>query len=306
MDRLLSMRVFQKVIDEGGFAAAGRALDMSAAGVTRLISDLERHLNARLIQRTTRKLALTEAGETYLARVRAILSDIDDAEAVTLAHTQELSGVLRVQAPPALAVHHLAPLIGAFRQRYPRLVLDLHVDSPLEPPVENFDITLLAADAGFDGNVVARAITSTLAVLCAAPAYLQRKGVPQTPAELVGHDCLKLKSLQRLRSWRLYLADDSSQHVEVAINPVVYANHTDTLLQATLAGAGISSQPVVLVAPYFESGTLQPLLPQWTTGEFTIYAALPTRKHIPARTRVFLEFLTEQAQLAAQAATVAP
>lgn len=301
MDRLLSMRVFQKVIDEGGFAAAARALDLSAAVVTRLITDLEQHLGARLIQRTTRRLALTEAGEAYLQRVRNILGDIEEAEAQTRANTEALTGVLRVQSAPVLAVHHLAPLIAAFRQRYPGLTLDVHEDSPLAPPVENYDVTLFASDADFDANVVARPIVTTRSVLCAAPDYLRRRGTPQQPHDLTQHECLKLKLLPKLRTWRLVHVDDPRQVVEVPINPALAANHTDTLLRATLTGAGICSLPVVLAGPFFDSGALQPLLPEWKTGEFTLYAALPTRKHMPARTRVFLEFLTEQARLASGA-----
>lgn len=297
MDRLLSMRVFQKVIDEGGFAAAARGLDLSPAVVTRLVSDLEQHLATRLIQRTTRKLALTEAGEAYLERVRNILSDIDDAEAITVAQTREVSGVLRVQAAAVLAVHHLAPLIPEFRRRYPKLVLDIHVDAPGLLQVENFDVTLMPADAEFDANVVARPIASTRAVLCAAPDYLRRRGTPRTPDALTAHDCLKMRQQQRMRIWRLVAADGSGQTVDVPVDPVVVANHTDTLLRATLAGAGISSQALVLAQPYFAVGQLVPLLPEWITGDFTIYAALPSRKHLPARTRAFLDFLAAQAAL---------
>ena len=127
MDRLLTMRVFQKVIDEGGFAAAARALDMSAAVVTRLVADLEDHLGTRLLHRSTRRLSLSLAGETYLARVRAILQDIDEADRLTSSQTHELAGVLRVLAPPVLATHVLAPLIAGFRQLYPKILLNIEV-----------------------------------------------------------------------------------------------------------------------------------------------------------------------------------
>lgn len=193
MDRLQSMRVFQRVVDEGGFAAAARALDLSPAVVTRLVADLEDHLGTRLLHRTTRRLSLTEAGEAYVERVRAILQDIDEAHSLASAHTQDLSGVLRILAPPLLATHVAAPLLVAFHAQYPKIQLDIEVATYREPPFEDFDITLLAADASFDGDVIARKIIATEAILVASPHYLRRRGTPREPQELQAHDLLRLK-----------------------------------------------------------------------------------------------------------------
>ena len=297
------MRVFQRVVDEGGFAAAARALDMSPAGVTRLVSDLEEHLGVRLLQRTTRRLSLTHAGEGYLAKVRHILNDIDEAHAAAQVHTQEISGVLRVLAPPVLATHILAPVVAEFKRRYPKVLLDVFVDSPADPPIEDFDLTLLGADANFDANVVARPIISSQGVICAAPGYLQRYGVPSSPAELVNHQCLRIKLPgNRPRVWQLINPDadpaGGDVTLEVAVEPAFLVNHTDTLLRATLDGAGISGQPLDLVASYLKSGQLRRILSPWITGRFTLYAALPSRKFMPARTRAFLELLTEQTRAA--------
>ena len=295
MDRLQSMRVFQQVVDEGSCAAAARALDLSPAVVTRLVGDLEEHLGARLLQRTTRRLALTDAGQAYLARVRHILTDIDEAHAAAQAHTQEMAGVLRVLAPPVLAVHILAPLVAEFRRRYPRILLDIEVDSPAEPPIEDFDLTLLGTNTGFDANVIARPIVSTDGVVCAAPQYLREHGTPRAPADLAQHLCLRLRGTGlRPRHWRLLNPDEDDRALEVDVSPALLVNHTDTLLSATLAGAGLSSQPVDLVATHLRNGQLQRVLAPWITGRFTLFAALPSRKFMPARTRAFLEFLTAQ------------
>ena len=172
------MRVFLRVIDEGGFAAAARALDMSPAVVTRLVADLEEHLGTRLLHRTTRRQSLTEAGEQYVERVRMILQDLDEAHALVSSQTQELSGTLRILAPPVLATHILSPLLAGFRQAYPNILLDIEVASHREPPIEDFDVTLMGADATFDGNVVARKVISTEAILVASPAYLAERGRP--------------------------------------------------------------------------------------------------------------------------------
>ncbi|MDD5334732.1 MAG: LysR family transcriptional regulator [Rhodoferax sp.] len=306
MDRLMSMRVFQKVIDEGGFAAAARALDMSPAVVTRLVADLEDHLGTRLLHRTTRRLSLSVAGETYLTRVRSILQDIDDAHGVASSQTHELAGVLRVLAPPVLATHVLAPLIAGFRQLYPKILLNIEVASFKEPPIEDYDITLLPTDEAFDGDVIARKISSSEAVLVASPEYLKRKGTPTTPAELAQHEILLLKtSGLSPRTWRLLNSERQDEALDLVVAPGLWVNHTDTLLRAALDGAGITSSAVELVAPYLSRGELVRVLRPWISARLSLYAALPSRKFLPERTRVFLDYLTERTRSAISRATQA-
>lgn len=291
----MSMRVFQKVIDEGGFAAAARALDMSPAVVTRLVADLEDHLGTRLLHRTTRRLSLSVAGETYLTRVRSILQDIDDAHGLASSQTHELAGVLRVLAPPVLATHVLAPLIAGFRQLYPKILLNIEVASFKEPPIEDYDITLLPTDEAFDGDVIARKISSTEAILVASPEYLKRKGTPATPQELAQHEILLLKtSGLSPRTWRLFNSERQDEALDLVVEPGLWVNHTDTLLRAALDGAGITSTAVELVAPYLSRGELVRVLRPWIACRLSLYAALPSRKFLPERTRVFLEYLTER------------
>jgi DNA-binding transcriptional LysR family regulator len=294
MDRLQSMRVFQQVVDDGSFAAAARKFDMSAAVVTRLVGDLEDHLGVRLLQRTTRRLALTDAGETYLARVRHILNDIDEAHAAAQAHAQEMSGVIRILTPPVFATHVLAPLVAEFGRRYPKVVLDIHADSPLVPPIEDYDLTLLGAADTFDANIIARPIASSDGILCAAPGYLREHGIPLQPEDLARHRCLRVKlQANRHRSLRLINPEDHNREVEVQVEPALLVNNTTALIRACLDGAGISIQAIDIVAKYLQNGELQRVLSPWITGRNTLYAALPSRKFIPARTSVFLEFMTE-------------
>ena len=306
MDRLLSMRVFQKVIDEGGFAAAARALDLSPAVVTRLVADLEEHLGTRLLHRTTRKLSLSPAGENYLSRVRAIVQDIDEADRAVSLDTRELAGVLRILAPPVLATHVLAPLIAGFRQRHPKILLNIEVDALEDPPIQDFDVTLLPTDNQFDGDVVARKVSATEAILVAAPSYLQRRGAPVHPQELANHDVLRLKSAdQRPRVWRLLDSDHNDAPLDVAVDPGLWVNHSDSLLRAALDGAGITSVALDLAAPYLMRGELLRVLRPWISGRLTLYAALPSRQFLPERTRVFLDYLTEQTRLKVDAALLA-
>lgn len=296
MDRLLSMRVFQRVVDDGGFAAAARTLDMSPATVTRLFGDLEQHLGARLMQRTTRKLALTEAGEVYLLRVRSILNEIDDAEAAVGTSTQELQGTVHVLASPVLASYFLAPHIAAWRRQHPKVALEIAVDPFPQRRVDEFDVTFMAVDEEYDGNVVARPLSNTEWIVCAAPSYLQRVGTPQQPQDLQHHDYLKFPHQQgggtANRRLRLHPVAGTGEPVEVDMPVALQSVSMDVLYRAALDGAGVAVLSRLLVAPHLASGALVHLLPDWIYGRLTVYAAVPSRKLIPARTRAFLTFIS--------------
>ena len=300
MDRLLSMRAFQQVVDDGGFAVAARTMNMSPAVMTRLIVDLEEHLGVRLLQRTTRKLSLTEAGQSYLSRVRSILSDVHEAEASTRQQTDELAGLLRIHTQPVMAVHILAPLVAEFRRRYPKVVLDITVGSPLVAPIEDFDLTILGAAQLHNTNIVARPVIVSEGLLCASPRYLESFKAPQQPEDLEKHAFLRL-SHGGIGQCELQLLNpkEGDREVTVNITPVLFANHSDTLMRATLDGVGISANPLDLVANYLHDGQLRRVLSPWITGRYTLYAALPSRKFIPARARVFMEFVIEQTRLKA-------
>jgi DNA-binding transcriptional LysR family regulator len=297
MDRLLSMRVFQRVIDEGGFASAARALDMSPAVVTRLISDLEQHLGTRLIQRTTRKLSLTDAGENYLQRVRSVLHDIEDAEAEASASTSEMRGTLHVLATPVLATYFLAPRVTPWLKRYPGVALDLAVDDFPQNRVEEFDVTFMVVEEGYNASVVARPLVTTEWILVAAPGYLKQAGTPKVPDDLQSHPHLRFPwhvnagiSGRRLK---LTPVDGAGDAAEVDARVVLQSRNYDVLHRAALDGAGVATLSSVLCAPALDSGLLVRVLPKWVAGRFTIYAALPTRKLIPARTKAFMEFVRE-------------
>ena len=162
------------------------------------------------------------------------------------------------------------------------------------PPIEDYDLTLLGAVDSFDANIIARPIASSDGILCASPAYLREHGIPQKPEDLAGHHCLRIKfAANRHRSWRLVNPEDHKRELEIQIEPTLLVNHSDTLIRACVDGAGIMSQSIDLVAKHLQNGDLQRVLSPWITGRNTLYAALPSRKFIPARTSVFLEFMTE-------------
>lgn len=303
MDRLQTLRVFQRVADEGSFAAASRSLDLSPAVVTRLVADLEAYLGTRLIQRTTRRLALTEAGQTYLERIRPILQDLDDAHALVSAQNNEPCGTLRIQTVPALATHVLGPVLAGFRSAYPGIRLVIDVDNRTDPPIEDHDVTLLGVREDYDAAVVARRLISgTEAILVASPAYLARRGTPQHPRELVHHDCLRVAEVMRTDPWRVFRTDAPDEVFDVDVPPVLWSNHTDTLIRAALDGAGITSTTAELAAAHINSGALVRVLSPWISARLSLYAALPSRKYLPQRTRVFLDYLTDYTRKAVEQA----
>lgn len=295
MDRLLAMKVFLRVSDEGGFAAAARAMDLSPAAVTRLVADLERHLGVRLLNRNTRRVALTQAGAAYLERVRPLLRDLDEAEALASAHTRELSGELRIAASPALATHVLAPLLAGFRQQHPRVSVELEATAGHQTHLEGFDLTLFGAEPGFDADVIARPIMETDEVLVASPGYLARRGTPRHPDELPAHEFLATRRPgQRSSALRLWPPGQPEAAVATEVSPALTSHHLDTVLRAALADAGITAVPLDLVAPYLSTGQLVRVLSPWVAGRLTLYVAMPSRRFLPERTRRFLDYLVDE------------
>ena len=298
MDRLQAMKIFERVVEEGGFAAAARAMDMSPPVVTRMVAELEQHLGTRLLQRTTRKLALTDAGESYLQRVRAILHEIDDAEAAA-ASTRELRGTIRIVAAPVLATNFLAPMVAVWHAHYPKLMLDVSMDAYAASRVDEFDVTIMVAGEDFDANIVARPLVQGEAIVVASPDYLERRGIPREPQDLIHHDYLRDSSapvrLQsgpgrklRLQSLRADVPDE-----EVDAPAVLQSVSTELLMRAAVDGAGVAVTSRLLAEEHLARGELVHILPGWIFSRYTIYAALPSGRMLPARTRVFLDFLTE-------------
>ena len=297
MDRLHSMRVFSRVIEQGSFAGAARELNLSPAVVTRLVADLEEHLGARLINRTTRRLSLTVTGELYLERVRHILTEVEEAEALATAATAEPRGHLRVLCSPAFAVHQIAKHLPAFRAAYPRVTLELSVSGPVEAVDENFDISILTEGRRpLDGSFIARRLARSEVVLCASPEYLDRHGRPQHPNDLLGHENMVPPFLRELTFHAGPGGGDEPPAEAVTLAPgrsALSTIHTDTMYAAALAGLGITGLPSFVAEDALLEHALERVLPHWHLLTTTLYAGMPTRKHVPARTRVFVDYLVK-------------
>jgi DNA-binding transcriptional LysR family regulator len=297
MDRLHSMRVFSRVIDQGSFAGAARELNLSPAVVTRLIADLEEHLGSRLINRTTRRLSLTDTGELYLERVRHILTEVEEAETLATASTAEPRGHLRVLCPPAFAVHQIAKHLPRFRAMFPRVTLELSVPGPVETVDESFDVSILTEGRRpLDGSFVARRLARSEVILCASPEYLDRRGRPQHPKEMEGHESMVPPFLRELtfHAGSREQADAAAESIILMPSrSALSTNHTDTMYAAALAGLGITGLPSFVAEDALMENALERVLPQWHLLTTTLYAGMPTRKHMPARTRVFVDFLVK-------------
>jgi DNA-binding transcriptional LysR family regulator len=302
MDRLHSMRVFARVIEQGSFAGAARELNLSPAVVTRLVADLEEHLGARLINRTTRRLSLTDTGELYLERVRHILTEVEEAETLATAATAEPRGHLRVLCPPAFAVHQLAKHLPRFRAAYPRVTIELSVPGPVETVDENFDVSILTEGRRLlDGSFIARRLARSEVIACASPDYLDQHGRPQHPSDLAQHETMVRSSLRELTFYTGTSFDrrsgaDAAPGESVTLTvarPALSTTHTDTMYAAALAGMGITGLPSFVAEDALLENALERVLPQWHLLTTTLYAGMPTRKHVPARTRVFIDFLVK-------------
>ena len=300
MDQLRALKVFTRVIDDGSFAAAARSLDLAPAVVTRLVAELEEHLGARLINRTTRRLALTDIGEAYLDRARRILVEVDEAQALATSATTEPRGHLRVLVPAAVAVHQLAKHLPRFHQRYPLVTLELHSPGPIDSVDEAFDITIITARQPLNGDFVARRLARTEVIMCASPEYLNVHGRPQHPNELRDHDKLlpPVADLERSIDFHRGVFGDDEPGGEVfsltpGSRPLLSANHIDTNYAAALHGLGVAGLPSFLIEDALLEHALERILPEWRLYSYTIWACMPTRKYVPARTRAFLDFLLE-------------
>lgn len=294
MDRLNSLQAFCRVIDLQGFSAAAREMGLSPSVVTRLINDLEAHIGARLINRTTRKLALTEAGEAYLEQVRRVLADLEEAETSVRSSSHSLSGHLKVLTAPAFAAHQLAPLLVGFRRRYPKLTVGLSAPGPVESLDESFDVSIITSRGPIDGEFVARRLARSHLILCASPGYLARHGRPAEPQELHQHEVM----VTPLAKDMVLLPDRGSppgrQPVQFTpMNAPLSTVNTDIALSATAAGLGISAMPSYAVAQAIAERRLERVLPGWHLSELQVFAAMPSRKYVPAKTRALLDFLLE-------------
>ncbi|WP_416795361.1 LysR substrate-binding domain-containing protein [Ciceribacter azotifigens] len=288
MDTLESMQVFVRVVELGGLAAAARSLDLSPAMVSKHLGHLEKRTGARLLNRTTRQVRVTEAGALYFERCTRVLREIETAEAEAGADSARPQGTLRVTAPTEFGNRQLPVILASFLERHPDidLVLDLSNRS-VDIVQEGFDVAIRIARS-LDTGLVGRRMALSRFHLVASPAYLERNGRPQTPAAIADHACLTFAVPQPWTTWSL---ERDGREEQVRISPRMLSTSAEALLQAALAGAGIGLLPSFVCSEALASGDLVPLLDDYDAGALHIHVLFPHLKLLPARTRLFIDFL---------------
>jgi len=290
-DTLAGMRVFAAVVDTGSFARAADKLDLSRGMTSRHVSQLEAHLGVRLLNRTTRRLSLTEAGNDYYQRATQVLALVEEAEHAASREAAEPRGTLRVNASVAFGARHMGGAISAYVQRYPQVRVDLTLnDRVVDLVEEGFDVAVRIA-RGVDPGLVARRIAPARMIACASPDYLRRNGTPRSPSDLTRHNCLTYAYSGAQNEWH-FTRGKREQTVRVGGN--LHANNGDILSRAAADGLGVAVQPTFLIYDLLQANKLVRVMEDWEADALTIFAVYPSRQFLPRKVRSFVDFMVER------------
>ncbi len=289
MDRLTGMEVFVRVAEARSFSKAARQLGMSNTTVTNHVKALEDHLGVRLLNRTTRRVRLTEVGRAYHERCLHLLSEVDETERSVGRLHSEPKGQLRVNAPISFGFLHVAPTITAFLERYPEIEVELIMtDRYVDVIEEGFDIAIRGRSVPRDSSLIGRKLLTETFAVCASPDYLRQRDRPEAPEDLAEHNCLTYVGSAE---WQ-FEAGGRLDMVPVTGN--FCANNGDALRTATLSGFGISLLPTFIVGNDLRTGSLERVLPDHRVPEAAFYAVYPHNRHLSAKVRALLDFLVER------------
>ena len=284
-----AVRVFVQVVQAGGFTAAANRLGMPKSTVSRRVSELEAQLGARLLQRTTRSLALTDVGSAYYARVERALSELSDAERAVAERSDRPRGVLRLSAPSDFAQLFLPELAAAYQREYPEVALVVDLDNRRADLVaEGYDLALRASARLDDSSLVARRLLNTMHALFAAPSYLEAHGEPRNPSDLQDHDMVLFRNEKLREKLKLTRGNETTT---VDVHGRLSTNDLGFVKRATLDGLGIAPRPMYTVAPELHAGRLRRVLPEHDVGSSGLYAVYPSARHLTPKVRTFIELV---------------
>jgi len=290
MDKFQEMRAFVAVVNAGSFVRAADDLNVSKTAVSRLVADLETRLGTRLLQRTTRRLSLSQEGEVFLERCKTLLDGIQEAEAELSAHTGDVIGHLRVNVPVTFGLMHLAPLWSRFMAMHPKVMLEVTLADRLVDLVdEGYDLAVRIAQLP-SSSLVSRQLTATRLVLCASPGYLRRHGTPKHPSDIARHSVISYTLLATGDHWTF---EGPEGPVNVKVLPRMRTNSGDTCCAAAVGHQGIVLQPTFLVGRDLASGALVEVLPQYRSMELGVYALYPSRKFLTPKVRALVDYLVK-------------
>jgi DNA-binding transcriptional LysR family regulator len=289
MDRWAAMESFVRVVEAGSFVAAADRAGLSTSSLSRQIAELEQHLGVRLLNRTTRRLSLTESGQSYYERCVTLLADVQEAEAIAGQAAAQPRGTIRLTCSHNMAEQRVAPAIAAFVARYPDMKFDLVVaDRIVDLVEEGFDLAIRVGPVGSD-RLVARRLGSMRALLCASPGYLERHAAPRSVPELAQHNALTYAYAATPRVWRF--TDATGAVLEIRVAGSLHANSGDALRSAAEAGLGLICEPDFLVSESLHEGRLVRLLPDYVGPGGEIWAVYPSRRHLSLKVRLFVDHI---------------
>jgi len=287
MGRLREMEIFVRVVETGSFSAAARDLKIGQPAISKMIAGLEERLSARLLVRSTRRLSPTEAGVAFYEGALRTITEADEADAVARSANTGLEGRLRICAPVTFARMHLVPTLGAFLDTHPKLQLELVMeDRHIDLVAENIDAALRWG-ALTDSTLVARKLTQMEQLVAASPAYLARKGVPNTPADLVGHDAIVYNQSSGGEEWRFRRG---TSETSVRIQRRLMLNAAEGVRAAVIAGQGFAISSRWMFAPELESGEVVSVLDEWTLPPMDLWVIYPSGRLTSTKTRTFVKW----------------
>ena len=288
MDRLTSLSVFGKVVECGGFSAAARRLNMSVTMVATHVQSLEERLGVRLLNRTTRKVSLTETGKFYYDRSAQILADLEEADRAAGALTTTPRGVLKLFSTTAV-VPFLLPVIDEFLELYPDVSLDMTAGERMIDMIEDgYDLAIRPVSSP-NSSLIVRKLTPWRHVLVCSPSYLEAHKAPETPADISGHDCLQYAYYPYGDEWTF--ETESGDRSRVKIRGPLLSNSVETLRYLAVNGRGLLLAPSFVVSEELAEGRLVRLLPGYRGVEFAINAMYPNKSHLPTKVRLFIDLL---------------
>jgi DNA-binding transcriptional LysR family regulator len=294
MDTLQNMRVFVRVVDAGSFTAAAQQMNSTTAYASRAVSDLEAHLRTRLLNRTTRRIALTEAGERYLQRCEQILAYVDQAEAEASDAHARPSGTLRVHCVASLGLHYAVPAVARYRERYPDVQVELTLAQRMPDLLdEGYDVAIIVSLDLPDSGLVSQRLGATYSVACASPAYLEQHGVPQRAQDLPNHVCLGMVAPGF--NWEEWTMSGPHGDESVKLNtPPFRVNVAEALAVAIREGMGIGVLPLYSAVSGLRNGDFVRVMPEYRSHLMNIYALYPSRQYLDAKIRTWVDFLRDE------------
>jgi DNA-binding transcriptional LysR family regulator len=289
MDRWTELELFVQVAETGSLSRAAELLQLSNASASRHLAALENHLGARLVERNTRRLYLTDTGQEFHQRARAILADLRDAESTVNAAALNPTGVLRVTASLSFSMHHIAPLLREYTEKYPNVTVHVEAANRYMDIIDNnIDVAIRNREYEPDSNITIRRLAETRRILAASPGYLSRHGFPRELDDLQQHKLLIYTYANNPNELRFTRGDEQRT---VAVKGLLESNDGQILRAAALDGLGILVQPSYIIYDDVVAGRLVPVLDDWDLPRITINLAYPSRKHMSAKVRTFIDFM---------------